>query len=193
MRVDADPARALSALPTRATQAATQFLDLSRPRQLVHGGGEGDVLAVFLDSWREFVGVWIGPADAQDAARLALRQRELDDRVHCVAGDALDAIPAGDLVVLSAVDAAVDVSLRLLVSAGPGWLPADGRWLILQRESPHLSSVVGGPLLHGQGLRVASRWPLATGVQMLVCAPAQRFSEVLVHCSDRSVGWSAPQ
>lgn len=193
MRVDADPARALDALPPRAAQAAAQFLDLSRSRQLVYVGGAGEVLAAFLESWRQLAGIWLGPGDAQDAARQFLRRRGLDDRMHYVVSGALDAIPAGDLVVLSAVDAAVDISLRLLVSAGPGWLPAGGRWLILQRESPHLSSVVGAPLLQGQGLRVASRWPLAPGVQMLVCAPAHRFSEVLVHCSDRSIGWSAPQ
>lgn len=40
------------------------------------------------------------------------------------------------------------------------------------------------PLLHAQGLRVASRWPLSGGVQMPVCAPAPRFIETLQNRPD---------
>jgi hypothetical protein len=185
-----DQPPAVGGLAPCTARAAAQSLDLSRSRQLVYVGGDGEVLAAFLDTWRQLAGVWLGPADAQDAARQFLRRRGLDDRVRYVAGDSLDDIAAGDLVVLNATDAAVDSSLELLVSAGPQWLPAGGRWLILQRESPHLSSVVGPPLLQGQGLRVARRWPLAPGVQMLACAPAHRFIELLGDRSDRSVAWS---
>ena len=59
------------------------------------------------------------------------------------------------------------------------WQMADGRWLILQRASPHLSSVICPTLLHAQGLQVASHWPLPGGVQMLVCALAPRFIDTL--------------
>jgi hypothetical protein len=166
-------------LPRYTTRAAAQLLDLGRSRRLVYVGGDGEVLAAFLDSWQQLSGVWLGPAEAGDAARRFLSERGLDHRMHFVAADTLSAVPAGDLVVLSAVDAAVESSLRLLVSAGAGWLPAEGRWLILQRASPHLSSVIGPQLLQGQGLRVASRWSLSADVHMLVCAPAHRFIEAL--------------
>lgn len=189
---DDDQIRAFGGLLPRAAQAAAQSLDLSHARRLVYVGGKGEVLAAFLDTWRQLAGVWLGPADAQDAAHQFLGQSGLDDRMRYVTGDSLNAIPAGDLVVLSAVDAAVDVSLRLLVSASPRWLPAAGRWLILQRESPHLSSVVDTPLLRGQGLRLASRWPLSAGVHMLVCAPAHRFVEDLRDRTDRVAAWHQP-
>ena len=187
--IDVEPL-AFGGLPPGTARAAAQSLDLSRSRHIVYVGGNGEVLATFLDAWQQLAGVWLGPADAQGAACQFLRLRGLDDRVCYVAGDSLDDIPAGDLVVLNATGAAVDLSLQLLVSAGPQWLPAGGRWLILQRESPHLSSVVGPPLLQRQGLRVASYWPLAPGVQMLVCAPAHRFIGLLGDRSDRSVAWS---
>lgn len=186
MRDADDQPRALGGLPLSTARAAAQLLDLSASRRLVYVGGEGETLAAFLDAWRQLTGVWFGPAYAQAAAQQLLRRRGLADRMRYVAGQTLEAIPAGDLVVLTAVDAAVARSLRLLVSAGAGWLPAHGRWLVLQRESPHLSSVLGPPLLQGQGLRVASLWPLSAGIQMLVCAPAHRFVEVLEDRAGRS-------
>lgn len=179
MRDADDQPRALGGLPLSTALAAAQLLDLSSSRRLVYVGGEGETLAAFLDTWRQLTGVWFGPAYARAAAQQFLRRRGLADRVRFVAGEALDAIPAGDLVLLTAVDAAVGHSLKLLVSGGPGWLPAEGRWLILQRESPHLSSVVGLPLLQGLGLRVASQWPLSAGIQMLVCAPTHNIVELL--------------
>lgn len=181
-----DEGCACGGLPPHAAQIAAQSLDLSRSHQLLYVGGDGEALAVFLDTWRQLAGVWFGSADGEDAARQFLDQRGLGDRVRYVVGSTLDAIPASDLVVLSALDVAVDASLRLLVSAGPGWLPPKGRWIILQREYPHLSSVVSPPLLHQQGLRVASRWCLPEGVHMLVCAPAHRFVEDLQARTDRT-------
>jgi hypothetical protein len=167
------------------SRAAAQLLDLSRSRRLVYLGGEGDVLAAFLDEWHLLGGVWIGPAEAQATASRFLDERGLGARMHYVIGDTLDAIAAGDLVVASTIDAAVESTLQLLVSAGPRWLSCEGRWLILQRETPHLSCVVGGPLLHGRGLRVVSEWSLSKGVRMLVCAPAHCILETLAEFADR--------
>lgn len=177
--------RALAGLPSSTALAAARALDLGQSRRLVYVGGEGEALAAFLDTWRQLTGIWFGPAYAGHAARQFLRRRGLTHRVHYVAGESLDAIPAGDLVVLTAVDGAVLHSLQLLASAGAGWLPAEGRWLILQRESPHLSSLISLPLLQGQGLRVASWRPLSAGVQMLVCAPAHGWADGLADRSDR--------
>ena len=123
---EAADVQALRALATRTASAAAQCIDLHRFRQLVHVGGEGEVLAAFLDSWPWLRGSWLGPADAKAAAIRFLGQSWLADRMRYVAGDALAAIPAADLVVLNAVDAGVDRSLDLLVSASEGWLPADG-------------------------------------------------------------------
>jgi hypothetical protein len=173
----------------RALHAAAQALDLSRARQLVYVGGRGEPLAAFLAAWPRLSGVWFGPAGAQGNARRFVAAHGLGERVHCVAGDRLDTIAAGDLVVLSALDEAVDTSLQLLASAGPRWLPVDGRWLMLQRCSPHLSSVVDAPLLQGLGLEVVSRWPLLGGVHMLVCTPARRFLELLASRSNRAAAW----
>lgn len=174
-------------LPAQTARAAALTLDLSRSRRIVYVGGEGEVLAEFLDAWPQLRGVWVGPAAARVEAQRFLGQRGLDARVRYQAGDKLDTIPAADLVVLTAVDAAVDRSLQLLASAGPGWLPAGGRWLILQREHSHLASVIGPPLLQGLGLRVASQWPLAAVHRMLVCAPALRFSDAMLARSDHLV------
>ena len=172
-------AEALAELTTRMAAAAAQSPDLHRFRRLVYIGGEGEVLAAFLHAWQQLSGIWLGPADRQAAASRFLAESQLADRMRYVAGESLAAIPAGDLVVLNAVDAAVDQSLELLASAGAGWLPPEGRWLMLQRESPHLSCVIGPSLLHAQGLRMVSRWALPAGVQMLACAPEHRFIENL--------------
>ena len=181
IRSDKHPsAEAMAVLTTRTAAAAAQSIDLHRFGQLVYIGGEGEVLAAFLQSWRQLSGIWLGPADRQAAASRFLGERQLAGRMRYVAGESLAAVPAGDLVVLSAVDAAVDRSLDLLASAGAGWLPSDGRWLMLQRQSPHLSCVICPSLLHGQGLRVVSRWTLPGDVQMLVCAPQHRFIDALV-------------
>ncbi len=181
LRSDEHPsAEALGALTTHTTAAAAaQSIDLHRFRQLVYVGGEGEVLAAFLHSWRQLSGIWLGPADGQAAASRFLGERQLTGRMRYVAGESLAAVPAGDLIVLSAVDAAVDRSLDLLASAGAGWLPPGGRWLMLHRESPHLSCVICPSLLHGQGLRVVSRWALPGDVQMLVCAPKHHFIDTL--------------
>lgn len=166
------------ALPAHTARAAAEALDLGRSQRLVHVGGDGGLPAAFLDAWPQLTGCWFGPIDAQDEASRLIGQRGLADRLHYVCGTALRAIPPGDLVVVSAVDAAVERSLQLLVSAGPGWLPANGRLLLLQRAAPHLSSVVCPELLQTLGLRIASRWALAAGVQLLACAPAHRFAEL---------------
>lgn len=171
----------MSALAASAAQAAARLIDLSRARRLVYVGGDGSLLAAFLQAWPQLGGVWFGPEEGHAAATAFLARHGLDARVRYVDGDSLDTIAAGELVVLSAVDTAVDHSLQLLASAGPQWLPAAGRWLILRRESPHLSSIVDLPLLQQLGLRVASRWSLCAGVQMLVCTPAHRFLELLDH------------
>lgn len=177
---DVQPAaEAPGALSTRMAAAAAQPVDLHRFRRLVYVGGEGEVLAAFLHSWRQLSGIWLGPADGQAAASRFLRERQLSGRMRYVVGGSLAAVPAGDLVVLSAVDAAVDQSLDLLASAGAGWLPLDGRWLVLHRQSPHLSCVICPSLLHGQGLRVVSRWALPGDVQMLVCAREHRLIEAM--------------
>ena len=146
-------AEAPDELTTLTAAAAAQSIDLHRFRQLVYIGGEGEVLAAFLHSWRQLSGIWLGPADGQAAANGYLGERQLAGRMRYVAGESLAAIPAGDLVVMSAVDAAVARSLDLLASAGAGWLQPDGRWLMLHRESPHLSCVICPSLVHGQGLR----------------------------------------
>jgi hypothetical protein len=162
-------------------RAAAELIDLSRARKLLHLGDDGTVLVALLQTWPALSGVWLGTAAAQASSERLLTERGLHDRIRYQAADALTGVDAGDLIVLNALGAAASAAQGLvwLTSAGEGWLPPSGRWLILQRPSPHPDCAISPERLHAQGLRVASTWALADSVQMLVCAPAHRFVEAL--------------
>lgn len=177
--------RALGGLPSSTAHAAAHALDLGQSRRLAYGRGEGKALVAFLDTWRRLTDIWFGPTYAGSAARQSLRQRGLTHRVQYLAGESVDAIPVrrpGRIDCRRRRRPARHASVgqrRRMLAAGRG------RWFILLPESPHLSSLVGLPLLQGQGLRVASCRSLSAGVRMLVCAPAHGFADMLADRIDR--------
>ena len=159
---------------------AARLLDLNLSRRMVYLGGRGDLLTALLDEWPQLAGDWLGPAEGQDEAARCLPVTGHEARMRYVVGNTLNDLPAADLVVARALDTEAASTLELLCSASPTWSSARARWLVLQHDAPHLSSVVGVPLLQHHGMRLLSQWLLSDSVRLLVCAVAHRIEPMRV-------------